>query len=174
MTLVAAAFSAAKGWFLAKTPALCALAAAIFGIGAEVSGVVQDNTNRIFWVAMCALAGAFAGSMPKILGAIFGYRQSEREFVGKEIHGLITMLKKNAYDNERILAIQTGVRHAVQEGYQAAIWRIELLERELKDAHITLDLQPLQIVNVPKLLKDMDVEVIKLKAEKPHNGMVTV
>lgn len=171
---MSAGITAVKGWFLAKTPVLCALAAALFGTAAEVSGVVADNGNKVFWVSMCALAGAFAGSLPRILGAIFGYKQSEREFVGKELHGLVATLKKNASDNERILALSTSIRHAVQEGYQAAIWRIALLEREFKESGKTFDMPPLTHVDVAGLLREMDSEVKKIKAEKPHNGMVSV
>lgn len=168
-----AAYAVAKSWMATKTPLLCALAATLFGVGAEVSGAITDNGNRVFWVAMCALAGAFAGSLPRILGAIFGYRQSEREFVGKEIHGLIRSLKKNNSDNEQILALQQSVRHTIQGGYQAAIWHISLLERELKQANIT-DIPKLSVVDVSTLLINMDKEILKLKSAKPHDEMVSI
>jgi hypothetical protein len=163
---VSAVASLAKSLLAGKSALLSGLAAGIFGFASESSGFIPENGNKLFFVALCALAGAFIGVIPRIMMAWFNHRASERDFVGKEMRELIAFLKKSAEDNDRILDLATTVRHTIQESYQTAVWHINYLESQLREKGVT-NFPSVQTLDVAVLLRNMDEEIKAIKNRKP-------
>lgn len=145
-----------------KSQVIGATLAMLFGVGTEASGISRTGNTAIY-VAFCGFAGAFIASLPKIIAARAHAKLSDGEFTSKQTRGLIDMLRKTASDNERILAIQSAVRHDIQGELQAARGHITLLEiimREHDLANVIPDYHP---ADIRELLREMDRKILEIK-----------
>lgn len=159
---MAAITALAKPWLVSKSALVSGLAATLFGVASEASGFVTQNGNKILFVSLCGLAGAFIGVIPRVMSTWLAHRANERAFVGKEMRDLISFLKKNAEDNDLILQLATAVRHTIQESYQTAVWHIAFLEAQLREKGVT-NFPSVQTLDVAALLRKMDEEIKAIK-----------
>lgn len=141
-----------------------AMTSGLLGLAATGTDLIAGNGSWV--IGVCAVLGAVLANLPKIISARAHAKLSESEYIGKETRGLIDMLKKSAWDSERILALSNNLRHTVQSSYQASLLHITYLESLMGD-HGIKNIPKIQPLDMSQLLKEYDEQIINIKNARP-------
>ena len=153
---------AVASFAVGKSPFIGAIISALLGGIVDTTGLIHSGNTTLF-VALCGLAGAFFASLPKIIAARSHAKMSESEFVGKETRELVKMLRKQNVNYDSILSLQVAARHNIQGFFQAAVWRINLLEDELERAGLQVIHGKYEPPDINGLLRDLDKQILEIK-----------
>lgn len=132
-----------------KSPILGALFSGGLGLAAEATNVASGWTNPIVVVALCGAAGAFFGSLPRIIAAMSGSRSV--------LHTEMRILLDRIHRLELRVVLEQDGKHLMQGEHNALV--IHIMNMEALMVRANVQFTPARIRTYEELLGPLNKEI---------------